>query len=208
MEIHLNGEIRSVSAPADMPLLWVLREHLNLTGAKYGCGHGVCGGCMVSIDGAQAHACQTTLADVTGKKVVTIEGITEYRFKNGLRFLSYPDPSSPSVTVNADDEIGPIFIQYGLPKPKLVMHAHTGLTYMLTLVNSDLLVMLAHMWTKFPLWDQLFQTIEVKEDLPIRSICIVKRRGLPLTSAAEYFCDIFRRVAGYLETPPVGSRGR
>ena len=76
MEIHLNGEIRSVSAPADMPLLWVLREHLNLTGAKYGCGHGVCGGCMVSIDGAQAHACQTTLADAAGKKVVTIEGQT------------------------------------------------------------------------------------------------------------------------------------
>ena len=76
MEIHLNGEIRSVSAPAEMPLLWVLREHLNLTGAKYGCGHGVCGGCMVSIDGAQAHACQTTLADAAGKKVVTIEGQT------------------------------------------------------------------------------------------------------------------------------------
>jgi len=76
MEIHLNGEARSVSAPADMPLLWVLREHLNLTGTKYGCGHGVCGGCMVSIDGAQAHACQTTLADAAGRKIVTIEGQT------------------------------------------------------------------------------------------------------------------------------------
>jgi isoquinoline 1-oxidoreductase alpha subunit len=76
MEIHLNGEVRSVSAPADMPLLWVLREHLNLTGAKYGCSHGVCGGCMVSIDGAQAHACQTTLAEAAGKKIVTIEGQT------------------------------------------------------------------------------------------------------------------------------------
>ncbi len=76
MEIHLNGEVRSVSAPAEMPLLWVLREHLNLTGVKYGCGHGVCGGCMVSIDGAQAHACQTTLADAAGKKIVTIEGRT------------------------------------------------------------------------------------------------------------------------------------
>ena len=76
MDIHVNGETRPVSAPADMPLLWVLREHLGLTGAKYGCGHGVCGGCVVSIDGAQAHACQTTLADLAGKKVVTIEGQT------------------------------------------------------------------------------------------------------------------------------------
>ena len=76
MDVHVNGKLRSVSAPAEMPLLWVLREHLHLTGAKYGCGHGVCGGCMVSIDGAQAHACQTTLADAAGKKVVTIEGQT------------------------------------------------------------------------------------------------------------------------------------
>lgn len=75
MEIHVNGELRQVSAPAEMPLLWVLREHLDITGPKYGCGHGVCGGCIVDIDGAQAHSCLNTVADVAGKKVLTIEGL-------------------------------------------------------------------------------------------------------------------------------------
>jgi len=60
MNIHLHGETRSLSAPLEMPLLGVLHEHIKLTGTKHGCGHGVCGGCMVSIDGAPAHACQTT----------------------------------------------------------------------------------------------------------------------------------------------------
>lgn len=104
-----------------------------------------------------------------------------------------------SITAKVEDEIGPIFLRYGLPQPKLVLHAHAGLTYLLTLANSDLLMALPHPWTKFPLWDQLFETIEVKEELPTRPICIVRRTGLPLTPAAEYLCDMFRRAAGYLE---------
>lgn len=74
MKIHVNGEHREVSAPADMPLLWALREQLALTGTKYGCGNGVCGACIVSADGAQAHACQMTCAQAQGKSVTTIEG--------------------------------------------------------------------------------------------------------------------------------------
>jgi LysR family transcriptional regulator, regulator of abg operon len=103
-----------------------------------------------------------------------------------------------SVTAKAEDEIGPIFKQHGLPKPRLVMQAHSGLTYMLALANSDFLIMLPHRWTQFPLWDQLFQTITIREELPTRPICIVRRTGLPLVPAAEYFCDMFRRVAGYV----------
>jgi DNA-binding transcriptional LysR family regulator len=102
-----------------------------------------------------------------------------------------------SITVKAEDEIGPLFVQHGLPKPKLVMHAHAGLTYMLTLANTDLLVVLPQIWTQFPLWDQLFQTIAVREILPSRSLCIVKRSGLPHTPAAEYLCAMFRRAASY-----------
>ena len=76
MLLNVNGNSVDVStAPKDMPLLWVLREHLGLTGAKYGCGQGVCGTCMVSVDGAQAHSCQLSLAQVAGKKIVTIEGL-------------------------------------------------------------------------------------------------------------------------------------
>ncbi len=104
-----------------------------------------------------------------------------------------------SITAKVEDEIGPIFLQYGLPQPTPVIHAHAGLTYLLTLANTDLLMALPHPWTKFPLWDQLFETIEVKEELPTRPICIVRRTGLPLTPAAEYLCDMFRRAAGYLE---------
>jgi isoquinoline 1-oxidoreductase alpha subunit len=76
MQINLNGSVRTVDAPAQMPLLWVLRDRLNLTGTKFGCGHGVCGACIVSIDGAQEHACQVTCGDVAGKSITTIEGLS------------------------------------------------------------------------------------------------------------------------------------
>ena len=75
MQINLNGRIQTLDAPERMPLLWVLRDRLNLTGTKFGCGHGVCGGCMVVIDGAQEHACQVTCGDVADKTVTTIEGL-------------------------------------------------------------------------------------------------------------------------------------
>lgn len=76
MKIHLNGSLTEIppGVPEDMPLLWVLREHLDLTGHKYGCGHGVCGGCIVDVDGAQVHSCKVTVAEVKGMQVTTIEG--------------------------------------------------------------------------------------------------------------------------------------
>lgn len=74
MEISVNGENHQIFVPEEMPLLWALRDQLNLTGTKYGCGHGVCGACIVDIDGAQAHACQMTCGEVQGKRVTTIEG--------------------------------------------------------------------------------------------------------------------------------------
>ncbi|MBI2726508.1 MAG: LysR family transcriptional regulator [Polaromonas sp.] len=101
-----------------------------------------------------------------------------------------------SVTTKAQDEIGPLFTQHGLPPPKLVMQAHSGLTYMTALANSDLLIMLPEMWNRLPIWSSMFQAIEVSEALPERPICIVQRTGLPLIPAAEYFCDMFRRAAG------------
>ncbi len=74
MQINRNGSLRTVDAPAQMPLLWALRDRLNLTGTKFGCGHGVCSACIVSIDGAQEHACQVTCGDIAGKSITTIEG--------------------------------------------------------------------------------------------------------------------------------------
>ena len=78
MKLHVNGAVAELAPEisADMPLLWVLREHLGLTGTKYGCGHGVCGGCMVEVDGAQVHSCKVTVAEIQGMQVTTIEGQT------------------------------------------------------------------------------------------------------------------------------------
>ena len=77
--LTVNGTQRSLNVPEDMPLLWALRDHLGLTGAKYGCGVGVCGACTVMIDGQAVRSCQMAVADATGKKIVTIEGLS----KNG-----------------------------------------------------------------------------------------------------------------------------
>lgn len=70
----LNGQAVSVDVEEDMPLLWLLRDELKLTGTKFGCGVASCGACTVHIDGAPARACQTWAADVAGAEVTTIEG--------------------------------------------------------------------------------------------------------------------------------------
>ena len=72
----LNGRATTVDAPADMPLLWALRDVLNLTGTKYGCGAGQCGACTVHLRGRAVKACQTPLKNVQGAAVVTIEGLS------------------------------------------------------------------------------------------------------------------------------------
>src|SRR6188472_2127990 len=71
----LNGKNVKVDAPADMPLLWVLRDLLGVTGPKYGCGVGVCRACTCHVNGTAVQVCTLTAADVTGKKVTTIEGL-------------------------------------------------------------------------------------------------------------------------------------
>ena len=75
-EIVLNGKRVRTDASPETPLLWVLRDHLGLTGTKYGCGIAACGACTVHIDGKPARACVTRLADVVGKRVTTIEGVS------------------------------------------------------------------------------------------------------------------------------------
>lgn len=72
--ITVNGQTHSVDLPEDVPLLWVLRDELGLTGTKFGCGVAACGACTVHIDGEAVRSCQTPLADVWGE-VTTIEGV-------------------------------------------------------------------------------------------------------------------------------------
>jgi isoquinoline 1-oxidoreductase alpha subunit len=71
----VNGSAATLDLPPDMPLLWALRDGLNLTGTKYGCGVAACGACTVHVDGQAVRSCQVTLGDVAGSSVTTIEGL-------------------------------------------------------------------------------------------------------------------------------------
>ncbi len=77
ISLDVNGKRQQVDAAADVPLLWVLREKLGLTGTKYGCGIAVCGACTVQVDGQAVRSCVTPASAVAGKKVTTIEGLSE-----------------------------------------------------------------------------------------------------------------------------------
>ena len=74
--LNINGKTHQVDVDPDTPLLWVVREHLKLTGTKFGCGSGLCGSCTVHINGKAVRSCQTAVKDVTGKQVTTIEGLS------------------------------------------------------------------------------------------------------------------------------------
>ena len=73
---QLNGRPVSVEADTDTPLLWIIREHVKLTGTKYGCGAGLCGACTVHVNGKAVRSCQTGISRVDGAEVVTIEGLS------------------------------------------------------------------------------------------------------------------------------------
>jgi len=76
MKLDVNGTVREVDAPSDMPLLWVLRDRFGLTGVKFGCGMAQCGACTVHIDGQAVRSCVTPISEVGNRKVTTIEGLS------------------------------------------------------------------------------------------------------------------------------------
>ncbi|MGH7246659.1 MAG: (2Fe-2S)-binding protein [Pseudomonadota bacterium] len=73
---RINGRAVSSDAPPQTPLLWIIREQIKLMGTKFGCGVGLCGACMVHIDGSRNFSCQTQLSEVSGRSVTTIEGLS------------------------------------------------------------------------------------------------------------------------------------
>ncbi len=77
IELTVNGETHRLDLEADTPLLWVLREQLQLTGSKYGCGAGLCGACTVHVDGMAMRSCLLPLASISGQAITTIEGISD-----------------------------------------------------------------------------------------------------------------------------------
>jgi isoquinoline 1-oxidoreductase alpha subunit len=76
IKFTLNGKAQTVDASPEMPLLWVLRDVLGMTGTKYGCGIAQCGACTVHLDGSAIRSCQTAIDKVTGKHITTIEGLS------------------------------------------------------------------------------------------------------------------------------------
>jgi len=76
IKLNVNGRMHNVDVEPEMPLLWVLRDHLNLNGTKYGCGISLCGACTVHLDGKPVRSCGVTAAAAAGKRIVTIEGIS------------------------------------------------------------------------------------------------------------------------------------
>ncbi len=75
--INVNGKLYTVDVDNDTPILWVLRDHLNLVGTKFGCGIGQCGACTIHLNGSAARGCLTKISDVHDKKITTIEGLSE-----------------------------------------------------------------------------------------------------------------------------------
>ena len=75
MEINVNGRMQTVDVSDDTPLLWAIRDSLNLTGTKYGCGMSLCGACTVHLDGQPIRSCVTPVSAAAGKKITTIEGL-------------------------------------------------------------------------------------------------------------------------------------
>src|SRR5262245_38043560 len=74
-KFSVNGKPQDLDVPNDMPLLWILRDVLGMTGTKFGCGKGLCGACTIHIDGQPARSCLTPVAAAAGKRITTIEGI-------------------------------------------------------------------------------------------------------------------------------------
>jgi DNA-binding transcriptional LysR family regulator len=109
-----------------------------------------------------------------------------------------------SITYRPEDEVAPLFARHGLPAPRIVMQAHSSLSFLTALLNSDMLMMLPVQWLAAPLTRDVLYAIPIRETLPTPPICIVRRAGLPLTPAAEYFCDMIRRAAGYMK-PAAGA---
>jgi len=77
-QLKINGKSQTVEVDNDTPLLWVLRDHVELVGTKFGCGIGQCGACTVHVDGVATRSCLLQVSDMTGKEITTIEGLSEY----------------------------------------------------------------------------------------------------------------------------------
>ena len=121
MKLRVNGRLHEVDAPADMPLLWVLREMLGLTGTKFGCGMAQCGACTVHVNGNAARSCVMPVSAVADHEVTTIEGLS-------------PDGSHPVQRAWIEEDV----VQCGYCQPGQVMAAAALLKAKPKPTNADI----------------------------------------------------------------------
>ena len=112
-----------------------------------------------------------------------------------LRDLAGARWITTSVTVNNEAELGPLFERQGLPPPRVDMQASAALSMIIAAANSDLLMMLPEQWIDFPATREMLVALDLDETLAAPAICIARRARMPLTPAAEYFCDMMRRAS-------------
>ncbi len=119
-----------------------------------------------------------------------------------IRDLAEADWVTTSITADAQDEIGALFDQHGLPGPRLAVRAQSALTLVTCLTHSDLLAMVPVQWSEFALTRNVLATIAVREELAAPAIVAVQRAELPLTPAATFLLDLMRRAQARLALPP------
>jgi DNA-binding transcriptional LysR family regulator len=125
-----------------------------------------------------------------------------------LRDLARADWLTTSITERSEDELAPLFRQHGLGEPRIAVQARTAMTTMISIVYSDLLAMLPVQWVESKIFADAIEVIEVEEVLRAPAIGIVRRATLPLTPAAEHFCDLIRRAANHVASKRKKSTGR
>jgi len=155
-----------------------------------------------SIDfylGASPHASPAPglVAEVLFENTRTIVGRKNHPLSGAksIKELGQAEWATTSVNYNAADDLDELFAKYKMPAPKVMLQAHSAMSVMVALTYSDLLAILPVQWNEFPLTRGALQMINIRERLPAPSIVCIRRPDLPLTPAAECFCDLLRRYS-------------
>jgi len=125
--LTINGSPYTVDVHPDTPLLWVVRDQLNLTGTKYGCGQGLCGACTVHLDGESARSCQTRVAAVGARKVTTIEGLAATGQRVQQAWIAEQVPQCGYCQSGQIMEAAALLAKHPKPTPQQVDEAMSGL---------------------------------------------------------------------------------
>jgi DNA-binding transcriptional LysR family regulator len=137
--------------------------------------------------GLQREVIFTNRRIIAGRKGHTLLGA------KSLRDLARADWATATIDVTGEEDLNSLFAKHRLPPPSIMLQCDSGLSVIVAVMHSDLLVMLPAQWADFALTKEVIKVIDVKEKMAAPSLAVVRRADLPLTPAAEYFCDLMRR---------------